>query len=104
MQRLGKRPVMASAAAMALAPAVALADNGEAWGYGHMGWGGWIFGPLMMILFIGLVVGAIIVVVRLFDGPRAGGGRRALDLLDERFARGEIDKAEYEERRAALSR
>ena len=96
MQRLGKRPVMASAAAMALAPAVALADNGEAWGYGHMGWGGWIFGPLMMILFIG--------VVRLFDGPRAGGGRRALDLLDERFARGEIDKAEYEERRAALSR
>lgn len=35
-------------------------------------------------------------------GP--GGGRAALDILDERFARGEIEKAEFEEKRKLLGR
>lgn len=33
-----------------------------------------------------------------------GRKRAALDILDERFARGEIDKAEYEEKRKLLGR
>ena len=33
-----------------------------------------------------------------------GRERAALDILDERFARGEIDKAEYEEKRKLLGR
>ena len=33
-----------------------------------------------------------------------GRGRGALDVLDERFARGEIDKAEFEEKRKLLGR
>jgi putative membrane protein len=37
-------------------------------------------------------------------GPRAPkDGKSAREILDERFARGEIDQAEYEERKLAIS-
>jgi hypothetical protein len=35
------------------------------------------------------------------DGSHVGG--TAFDILDERFARGEIDKAEYEEKKLLIS-
>ncbi len=93
-------------------PMLAWADQvGEA-GYGHgqmwgHGWGGWIFGPLMMIVFIALIVGVVVLVVRWLGG--VGGGpaqgskpKAAIEILEERFARGEIDKDEFEDRRRAL--
>ncbi len=36
----------------------------------------------------------------LYNGPTIT--RTALDILDERFARGEIDRAEYEEKRKLI--
>lgn len=93
-----------SAAILAAAPVFAGVDDNY-YGYHHgMGWGGWFFGPVMMILFIGLIVAAIVVTARLlgFDsGVRSSD--KALDILKERFAKGEIDKAEFEERRNALN-
>lgn len=84
------------------------ADPGAGYGghHGMMEWGGWLMAPIMMVIFFGLLVGAAFVIIRLLglgSGTRGGAGSdRPLDILRERFARGEIDKAEFEERRKAL--
>jgi len=92
-------------AAFATLPAqAALAGQNPAYAdYTHMGYGGWFFGPLMMILVFTAIIGAIVLVLRLFGiGGTDQTPRNALNLLNERFARGDIDKADYEERRSAL--
>lgn len=79
------------------------------WNWDHMGgWGvlwGWLFLALMMV---GLVV-LVVVLVRLLGdrGQRPDyvpppDRSRAREVLDERYARGEIDHAEYDERRRRL--
>jgi len=82
------------------------------WGSHMMGWGGgWpgmIFGPLFMILVLALVIAVAVLLVRWLGGsPRTGTphrppARTPLDILKERFARGEIDRQEFEERRRIL--
>ncbi len=81
--------------------------GGHMWGDGM--WGGGIFGPLLMIFYIALLVGVIVIVVRWLSGTSLGGHlppsraeSNALDILKERFARGEIDKDEFDERRRVL--
>lgn len=91
-------------------PWLAWADSGGegGHGYGHMMGGGahWIIGPIMMVLFVVAIVVVVVLVVRWLGGGgvRGAGGRpkAALDILEERFARGEIDKDEFEARRQAL--
>lgn len=76
--------------------------------YGY-GMGG--FGILMMLLFGGLVIGLIVwlvtVVSRGAAAPPSQTGstlplQSPLDIAQRRYARGEINKVEYEEIRAAL--
>jgi putative membrane protein len=97
-----------------LTPLAALAD---ATGDGHYGahgmwgggWGGMLFGFLMMIVVIAAIAAAVVLVARALGGghgkPTAGGGagRGALAILEGRFARGEIDREEFEERRRILN-
>ena len=66
-------------------------------------WGfGWI-GALISILFwIGLIVVAVLLLQRELPNFRPRNGSPALDLLEERYARGEIDRQEFLERRAVL--
>jgi len=67
--------------------------------------GGWGFGMgLIGLVFLGLIVAGIVLVIRgSSEGASDRAGRRsALDILDDRFARGEIDREEYEERKRVL--
>jgi len=85
-------------------PAQAFADQNGGYGsmgYG-MGYGGWFFGPLMMILFFGLIIAAVVGAIRLMGGTDSSARNSAANILDERFAAGEIDEAEYTARRKAL--
>ncbi len=76
-------------------------DNG---GYGMF------FGPLFMILALVATIAFIVLLVRWLSGAPGGNpfgvpavpGRAPLDILRERFAKGEINKDEYEERRRVL--
>jgi putative membrane protein len=77
--------------------------------YEHDGFWMWGPGPIFLILFAIVLLLGIAVLVRLlaFYGRRSreGGGRkRALELLDERYASGEIDRDEYLQKRADLER
>jgi putative membrane protein len=83
------------------------------WGHPDVGWGWMIFGGLMMFAFWGgLIVLVLFAVKAIFgSGPaRSSGGydsapsrpNRALEILKERYAQGEISKAEYEEMREDL--
>ncbi len=76
------------------------------WGPSGGGWWGfWMM--LIAVLFLALIVVGVVLIVRSLPegGGRARGpeGNRALDILDERFARGEIDHNEYEDRRRVLT-
>lgn len=85
-------------------------------GPGMMGWGGggWFGGIFMILFWILLIVGLVFLIRWLIHSTRgeAGGGRpfggdsysssRALDILRERYARGEIDKQEFEEKKKDL--
>lgn len=66
------------------------------------GWGGWLMMALGMAAFWGLVVWAVIVIFRADPGDRTADDRDPHQILDERFARGDIDESEYRERRAIL--
>jgi putative membrane protein len=75
------------------------------------GYGGGLgpFGPILMVLSVAVVVVASVWFLRRFApvGPRrigcahAGGG--GLDVLEQRYARGEINRAEYLQKKGDIS-
>lgn len=73
-------------------------------------WGGTacFFGSILTIVFTGIVIAVVVLLVKWLGGSTPGTGssnpsaQDPLDLLKERFARGEINKDEYEERRQVL--
>lgn len=107
-----------AATSLALLPATVWAQQQETYGHGYgshmMGWGGgghgMIFGPIFMILVFVVVIVLVVLLVRWLSGSRGGwhgphhaqSGNKSLDILKERYARGEIDKEEFEERRSVL--
>lgn len=101
--------ICAGALTLATSPGWAqTADFGPRYGYGPM-WGAWgwfpgmVFGPLLMLLIVGGTAAFVVWLVRGFGSiEHRSHGRAALDILEQRFVRGEIDKAEFEDKRKLL--
>ncbi len=75
---------------------------------GGMGWGGWVAMAFALVVFWSLVAAGIVLLVRSFGhhhevAAGAAGSTSAVRILEERFARGEIDADEYGRRRQLLS-
>lgn len=75
------------------------------WGMGD-GWGFGIFGMLLGLVFWALLIAGIILGIKwLLEQTRAGAsgrGESALEILKKRYARGEIDKEEFEDKKKDL--
>lgn len=118
-RRMAIVPSMAAALCVAATSAMAqvgeIPDRNGAFYYGHdMMWGsnqwggfGMILGPIFMILIVVGVVVGIIYLLRLFGAAGPGGSHlahdRALALLKDRYAKGEIDSEEFAERKKQLA-
>jgi putative membrane protein len=83
-------------------------ERGADWGWGmhpmSWMWGAWGLGMmLMMLVFWGLVIAGIVLAIRWLahQGERSRSDR-ALDILRERYARGEINKDEFEAKQRDL--
>ena len=79
------------------------------WGDAGFGWGwGMGFGMIGMVLFWVLIIFGIVVLVRWVGRSSASSGtpasKTALDTLNERYARGEIEKQEFEEKKRDLGK
>lgn len=71
--------------------------------FGHMsGWG--FNGTVMMILFWAFIILLIVWAIRGFSQERPPDQKRtALDILKDRYAKGEIDKEEFETKKKDLT-
>lgn len=85
-------------------------DNRD-WGMmgpGMMGWGWWGMGWIFMIIFWGLIIVGLIFLIRWLAGlsrspaPYDKTHDSALEILKQRYAKGEINKDEFEEKKRDL--
>ncbi len=70
--------------------------------FGPWGWGMMVF---MMLFWVVLLVGLVVLIVwaiRQFAGPGRG-TERPLDILERRYARGEITREEYDRMKQEIS-
>jgi putative membrane protein len=86
------------------------ANEGWHMGSGMMGgWGmGWFGGIFMIVFWILILVGLVFLIKWVVQSTSRGQARgsssnRSLEILKERYARGEIDKTEFEEKRKVLA-
>jgi putative membrane protein len=108
-----KRLLLALSGAL-LPGSEAFAQGYGGWGMGPgmMGWGmgyggGWLWTILMVIFWIAVIVGIVLLIRWLILSTRTATPNQrqdesAIDILKKRYARGEIDKEEFEQRKKDL--
>ena len=64
---------------------------------------GWFGGGIMMIVFWVMFIALIVWIVREFSGRNSTSSSRALDILKERYAKGEISKEEFETKKKDIA-
>lgn len=74
-----------------------------------MGWGSGWTGAFIAFVFLFMIIALVVTSTLVFGrwnardtSPHAPPGRQPLAILEERFARGEIDKEEFEEKRRII--
>lgn len=76
------------------------------WYYGNTGGGGWWVMAIGMVAFWALVIFAVVAIFRRLgrsqEPDQEARGTDPLRILDERFARGEMDLDEYHARQDVL--
>lgn len=96
-------------------PALLQVQSGYGWrmhdGGGYMmgqGWGAWgiVHGLFSLLILVAITVITFVLVRQMMSGEQKTDGKprpTALDQLDERYARGEIDPEEYLQRKKDIS-
>lgn len=90
--------------------------DGWGWGGGYGTGTSAVGGVLMMVFWVAVIVGIVLLIVWLVRQTQGGGvtqgtsvtpqvphGETPLDILKKRYARGEIDKTEFEEKKGDLT-
>ena len=83
-------------------------NNSMMWGFGNnpMGWGFGLFGLIFMLLFWVLIIAGIVALVRWLTISQSHGTHKnektPLDILKERYAKGELSKEEFEAKKKYL--
>jgi len=76
-------------------------------GFTPFGGFGWIFMILFMILWWALIIAGIVGLIKWLSGQSREGShdheKSPIEILKERYAKGEIDRKEFEERKKDLS-
>jgi len=94
---------------LAATGAVLLQDRPYEWGWGmHPMWwmgGAWGIGMMfMMLIFWAVIIVGLVLAVRwLLSEGKQGRNDSALEILRQRYARGEINKEEFETKRKDLT-
>jgi len=79
---------------------VLVAFGGDRWrrGWGSGGGWAWLWGPIVLLLWVALVATVVWFVARSARARERSGVERAREVLAERYARGELTTDEYRER------